>query len=159
MREKLRQLRWVLMLAASAAGGAAQAGELALRWHARAGATAAFVIERRPAASRGPHAPIARVNGDARSFVDESVVDGQRYCYRVRAIRVDGAWATSDELCATALEAEPAASSPPRAERWRGETGYYVRFEGDPPPDKLAEGPRAPSEATSPPAAAAEESR
>jgi hypothetical protein len=123
----MRRALWLCGLVLGLAGSA-WAEELELVWRAPAGPTRGFVIERRLAGA-AEFTPFARVDADARRFVDRTLPPGAHACYRVRAERADGRASRSGERCAAALPVALAGSGSAGAKP--GE-GYFLRLDDEP---------------------------
>ncbi len=77
------------------------AGVLHLSWTDNATNEAGFIIERSPE-NTGAFAELARVGSEVAAFSDVTAVDGNVYCYRVRAFNGVGVSDFSNVACAVA---------------------------------------------------------
>ncbi|HMH50507.1 MAG TPA: FG-GAP-like repeat-containing protein [Candidatus Acidoferrum sp.] len=96
-----------LMITAVSLGAAEAAGvQLTASWVDNSNGAAATLLERRLASASG-FAALADIPAGVTQYVDTSVGEGTRYCYRVLAHDTGGVSAYSDEVCATSSTATP----------------------------------------------------
>jgi hypothetical protein len=106
-----RRLVLVAALAAVGVGLAdpVEAGSLQLSWADNSNNESGFTIERM--APDGNLAPIATVGANVTSYTDSALIDGQTYCYTVRAFNSTGSSVPSNLACGTAASAQPGGGS------------------------------------------------
>jgi hypothetical protein len=80
----------------------ATAGVLHLTWVDNAANEAGFIVERSLGAT---FTELARVGPDATLYNDATAVDGEQYCYQVRAFNASGVSSASNPACGTASAA------------------------------------------------------
>jgi hypothetical protein len=102
---------------------AAGAATLTVSWQHPDVGHVAFILERR-VGQTGGFAEIARLPGA--SFQDASVLDGQTYCYRVRALGGGVASGYSNTACGTAAAGTPTAPAAPAVRVTAPEAGAQV---------------------------------
>jgi hypothetical protein len=93
----------VSFLSLTALGGPREsdAGELRATWMDNSNNEEGFKIERRTGTTQ-TYTQIAIVGANVTSYNDSGLVDGETYCYRVRAFNTAGTSPYSDEACAAA---------------------------------------------------------
>lgn len=91
----------LLLLAALAWHGKADAAQLTLAWTDNSNNEDGFKIERK-LGQTGTFAQIATVGADITSYTDAGLAAGTTYCYRVRAFNTAGDSAYTSEACGTA---------------------------------------------------------
>lgn len=89
----------------------AQAASLNLSFTDNANNEDGFEVERCQGASCTSFARIATLGVNVTTFVDNALLAGTVYCYRVRAINTGGASGYTNTACNTTLPAAPAAPS------------------------------------------------
>ena len=76
------------------------APQVTLTWRDNSINEDGFVIERRPSTG-GTYTPVAQVGQNVTSYIDNTVVAGSGYCYRVQSFNSDGTSPYSNEACRT----------------------------------------------------------
>jgi TonB family protein len=120
-----RTLSGSAWLAALLCAAPASGAELVVRWARLAEPVNAYQVERRIDVRGASFEPVARVDGTTTRFVDRAVIDGVRYCYRVRGVRGERISPPSSPLCNAARESSvenPPVSSPAPAPLPEAET-------------------------------------